>query len=61
MSLEDWSAPDDICHATHVWMASVHFLEKQFFHSNFPSLITDDHLHINCLEMLVVIVAVQIW
>jgi hypothetical protein len=34
---------------------------KQFFHSNFPSFITDDHLHINCLEMLVVIVAVQMW
>jgi hypothetical protein len=34
---------------------------KQFFHSNFPSFITDDHLHINCLEMLVVIVTVQIW
>jgi hypothetical protein len=26
-----------------------------------PIFITDDHLHINCLEMLVVIVAVQIW
>lgn len=31
------------------------------FHSNFPSFITDDHLHINCLELLVVIVAVKNW
>lgn len=34
---------------------------KQFFHSNCPSFITEDHLHIHCLDMLVVIVTVHIW
>jgi hypothetical protein len=47
MSLEDWSAPDAIlsCHACLDGFGAL--FGKQFFHSNFPSFITDDHLHIN--------------
>jgi hypothetical protein len=61
MSLEDWSAPDEILSCEACLDGFCALFGKQFFQSNFPSFITDDHLHINCLVLLVVIVAVKIW
>jgi hypothetical protein len=61
MSLEEWSAPDEILSCDACLDGFGALFGKQYFHSNFPSFITDDHLHINCLELLVVVVAVKIW
>jgi hypothetical protein len=61
MSLEDWSASDEILSCDACFDGFGALFGKQYFHSNFPSFITDDHLHINCLQLWVVIVAVQIW
>lgn len=61
MFLENWSIPDEFLSCDSCLDGFGAICGKQFFHSKFPLSITNDHLHINCLELLVVIIAVKIW
>ncbi len=63
MAIEEWPQPDEIL-ATDAslngcggWNAA----SRQFFHTLFPLMITKQDLHIYCLELLTIIVAVKIW
>jgi hypothetical protein len=35
--------------------------EDQFFHAIFPPFITEQNLHINCLELLTIVVSLRTW
>lgn len=61
MSLEDWSSPDEIFSSDACLEGFGAITSNQYFHAVFPSDITKDQLHINCLELLAIVVAVKIW
>jgi hypothetical protein len=35
--------------------------EDQFVHAIFPPFITEQNLHINCLELLTIVVSLRTW
>jgi hypothetical protein len=35
--------------------------EDQFFHAIFPPFLTEQNLHINCLELLTIVVSLRTW
>jgi hypothetical protein len=53
MSIENWSAPDEMlsCDACLLGMGAIS--KNQFFHTVFPEFLRGKNLHINCLELLV--------
>lgn len=56
MSLENWSYPDDACLDGFGDISL-----NQFFHALFPSFIKENQLHIDCLELLAIVIATKIW
>ena len=61
MFLEDWTAPDEIFSSDSCLDGFGAVSSNQFFHSRFPSFITQNQLHINSLELLAVVIAVKLW
>ena len=61
MFLEEWSSPDGIFSSDACLEGFGAISSNQYFHAVFPSSVTENHLHINCLELLAIVVAVKIW
>ena len=63
MSLENWSSPDEVISSDASLDGFGAISSNQFFHALFPSFIKENQLHINCLELLaiVIVIATKIW
>ncbi|CAC5425563.1 unnamed protein product [Mytilus coruscus] len=61
MCFEDWSSPDEIFSSDACLEGFGAITSNQYFHAVFPPDITKDQLHINCLELFAIVVAVKIW
>ena len=61
MAVEKWSYPDTVfsCDAWLEGLAGM--FEDQFVHAIFPPFITEQNLHINCLELLTIVVSLRTW
>jgi hypothetical protein len=59
MSIENWLAPDEMsCDACLLGMGAIS--KNQFFHRVFPEFLREKNLHINCLELLTISIAMNI-
>ena len=56
-----WSKPDLIFSSDSCLSGCGGFLEGRYFHSEFPTFILDQKLHISALEMLAVLVCFRVW
>jgi hypothetical protein len=61
MSLENWSSPDEVLSSDACLDEFGAISSNQFCHALFPSFIKENQLHINCLELLAIIIATKIW
>jgi hypothetical protein len=61
MSLENWSSPDQVLSSDACLDGFGAKSSNQFFHAIFPSFIKENQLHINCLEILAIVIATKIW
>lgn len=61
MDLTEWSEPDSIISCDACLVGCGGWFEGRYFHSEFPQFIKDQHLHINALELLTVVVALKLW
>jgi hypothetical protein len=63
MSLENLSSPDEVLSSDACLDGFGAISSNQFFHALFPSFIKENQLHINCLELLaiVIVIATKIW
>jgi hypothetical protein len=60
MSLEIWSSPDEVLSSDACLDGFGAISSNQFVHALFPSFIKENQLHINCLELLVIVIATKI-
>ena len=60
MSPENWSSPDEVLSSDASLYGFGAISSNQFFHALFPSFIKENQLHINCLELLAIIIATNI-
>jgi hypothetical protein len=60
MSPENWSSPDEDLSSDASLDGFGAISSNQFFHALFPSFIKENQLHINCLELLAIIIATNI-
>lgn len=63
MPVEDWSYPDEVVasDACLEGCGAWHCGTQEFFHLEFPEFIKQEHLCINSLEILTVVVAAKLW
>ena len=61
MSPENWSSPDEDLSSDASLDGFGAISSNQFFHALFPSFIKENQLHINCLELLAIVIAIKIW
>ena len=61
MDLQEWGDPDSLVASDSCLTGCGSFLEGKYFHTVFPDFILDQKLHINCLELLAIMVTVKLW
>ena len=61
MDLEEWGEPDSLAESDSCLTGCGSFSEGKFFHTVFPEFISKQNLHINCLELLAILVTVELW
>ena len=61
MDLDEWSEPDQLAASDACLSGCGSFSQGRFFHAAFPDFILTQTLHINCLELLSIMVTVKIW
>ena len=61
MAVEEWSYPDTVCSCDTCLEGLGGMFEDQFFHAIFPPFITEQNLHISCLELLSIVVSLRTW
>lgn len=61
MLMEAWSAPDELLATDACLVGGGGWCEGEFFHSSFPPFTFELGLHINDLELLVIVVALKLW
>jgi hypothetical protein len=61
ISYETWSQPDQLIASDACLVGCGATCGKEFFHSEFPSFIVAECLHINALELLSLVVAIRLW
>jgi hypothetical protein len=61
MSLENWSSPDEDLSSDTCLDGFGAISSNQFVHALFPSFSKENQLHINCLELLAIVIATKIW
>ena len=59
MAVEEWSYPDTVFSCDPLLEGLGGMFEDQFFHAIFPPFITEQNLHINCLELLTIVVSLR--
>jgi hypothetical protein len=58
--LRIWSSPDEVLSSDACLDGFGAISSNQFVHALFPSFIKENQLHINCLELLVIVIATKI-
>jgi len=61
ISAEKWTAPDEIVASDACLTGCGATCDTQYFHTEFPEFIQKEHHHINTLELLALIVALNTW
>ena len=63
MPWEDWSGPDEVFSSDACLLACGAWCSErtEFFHIKFPEFISGQHLSINALELLTIVVATKVW
>jgi hypothetical protein len=61
MSLENCSSPDEVLSSDACLDGFGAISSNQFFHALFLSFIKENQLHINCLEILAIVIATKVW
>lgn len=61
MSLEEWSKPDEIFSSDSCITGCGGWFSGRFFHRIFPKFILEYKLHINCLELLAIVICLKLW
>ena len=61
MDLEEWGEPDILAASDSYLTGCGNFSEGKFFLTVFPDFISKQNLHINCLELLAIMVTVKLW
>ena len=61
MSLENCSSPDEDLSIDSCLDGFGAISSNQFVHALFPSFSKENQLHINCLELLAIVIATKIW
>jgi len=61
ISCERWSEPDEIIASDACLIGCGATCGTEYFHKEFPEQISSQHLHINALELLALIVAITVW
>ncbi|CAG2226402.1 unnamed protein product [Mytilus edulis] len=61
MSLEEWSKPDEIFSSDSCITGCGGWFSGRFFHRTFPKFILEYNLHINCLELLAIVICLKLW
>ena len=61
MPLADWSEPDAVFASDACLKGCGAWYDGQFFHKEFPEFIMSQNLHINALELLAIVVALNVW
>ncbi len=61
MMLDDWSCPDEVLATDACLEGGGAWCEGEYWHKQFPSFILDQSLHINALELLVIVVSIKVW
>jgi len=56
-----WSSPEEVFATDACLTGCGGLCVDQYFHSVFPDFILSQHLEINCLELLAIIVALKLW
>ena len=60
-STAQWSSPGEVFTADACLTGCGGLCADQYFHAVFPSFVREQHLDINCLELLTIIVALKLW
>ena len=61
ISLEEWSDPDIVLSSDSSLVGCGGVSGSQYFHAAFPSFIVKKSLHINALELLIIVVCLKLW
>ena len=61
MDLNEWSEPIQLAASDACLSGCDSFSQGRYFHAAFPDFILTQTLHINCLELLSIMVTVKIW
>ena len=61
MDQQEWGDPDGLVASDSCLTGCGSFSEGKYFHTVFPDFILDQKLHINCLELLAIMVTVKLW
>lgn len=61
LNIEEWTEPDEFLASDACLVGCGGVCQKNFFHCEFPWFIQEQHLHINALELLTVIVCLKLW
>lgn len=61
MDLQEWGDPDSLVASDSCLTGCGSFSEGKYVHTVFPDFILDQKLHINCLELLAIMVTVKLW
>ena len=61
MMIEDWSNPDDVLATDACLEGGGAWCEGEYWHKEFPTFIRQQGLHINALELLVIVVSIKVW
>ena len=61
MMYEEWSKPDEIFSSDACMTGCGGWFNGKFFHKVFPAVFINCDFHINCLELLAIIVCLKLW
>ena len=61
MPLSNWFEPDAVAAFDACLLGCVGWCDGQYFHCSFPTVIPEQSLHINTLELLTLMVAFKVW
>ena len=61
MLLDDWSSPDEVLATDACLEGGGAWCEGEYWHNQFPPFILEQGLHINALELLVIVVSIKVW
>ena len=61
MAIEEWSEPDEIFATDACLVGCGAYFKRNYFHCTFPEFVREKDLHINCLELLALMVSLKVF